>query len=623
MSHESTPNLNLYLPDDGEQEWGEEARENFRALDRAVTDVTTRLVLGGISGGSDGRAVYPDPANPNAMLNFVPSTSPYPIPAYFKIGGKYYGPGQHAPGLSGLQRGRTYYVTDTGIGPVMPFNGWPVIAGVAVTPNILQVRLTPVAGAGGSSVTFAFTRVTPAANALYRVVFTPSVTGVYGTIAEYAWDFGDGTQSADIQPTHDFPDAGAYNVTLVVTNSAGQAFRSAQVVTVTPVLPSVSFTATRDPNDGLKFNFAATASSLSGSIIRYDWEFGDDVGWYNGFSESAHWYLEKGSYVVTLTVTDSSGKKNTASQTVVAADNYTVDFTYTAQNRSGAEPYTRQFNATGLVSPNGAITGIHWNFGDGTTASGVSTVTHTFPGPGSYAVTLTATDAQGVTSATTKTVVNEQRVVTVTLPVADGADGQYNYEANPNTDPEGTADASGGWTRYVQPVNPSAVYPLTNNADSWDAFLQNGSGNHDQRVQIVEFTLPAGATVQTMGLRLSWSSKFASQDQGGSGYDTSGLYVSFAARRWPHAIPATSGDATQLNGISGSITYGNTYPLAGSWSTQYSTNPADEHVISVPLSFVDNGKVRLILAVYSNRTYRGFTNGTLDKVLLDVTYTTN
>ena len=52
------------------------------------------------------------------------------------------------------------------------------------------------------------------------------------------------------------------------------------------------------------------------------------------------------------------------------------------------------FNGSGTFSNSGAGATYLWNFGDGTTGSGTS-VTHTYPNPGSYLVNLTITDASG------------------------------------------------------------------------------------------------------------------------------------------------------------------------------------------------------------------------------------
>jgi PKD domain-containing protein len=64
-----------------------------------------------------------------------------------------------------------------------------------------------------------------------RVSFVPTVwcgTSPYS----YAWSFGDRTTSTNSSATHTYSAAGTYNVTLTVTDSAGQTFTSSRMVNV-------------------------------------------------------------------------------------------------------------------------------------------------------------------------------------------------------------------------------------------------------------------------------------------------------------------------------------------------------------------------------------------------------
>lgn len=53
-----------------------------------------------------------------------------------------------------------------------------------------------------------------------------------GTIATYAWTFGDGTTGSGVAPTHTYPTAGEYTVGLVVEDNAGNRTRAWSTVTV-------------------------------------------------------------------------------------------------------------------------------------------------------------------------------------------------------------------------------------------------------------------------------------------------------------------------------------------------------------------------------------------------------
>jgi putative cell wall-binding protein len=80
-----------------------------------------------------------------------------------------------------------------------------------------------------------------------------------------------------------------------------------------------------------------------------------------------------------------------ANQPPVAASNVTC---------TGLDCIVSGANST---DPDGSIESYTWNFGDGTTGSGVST-THSYAKAGTYQVQLTVTDNQGATNSTTQTV---------------------------------------------------------------------------------------------------------------------------------------------------------------------------------------------------------------------------
>ena len=64
---------------------------------------------------------------------------------------------------------------------------------------------------------------------------------------------------------------------------------------------------------------------------------------------------------------------------------------------------TATFSASGSLDTNGAIVSYEWNFGDGASGSGAS-ATHTFAQDGSFVVTLTVTDGDGLTDTASLTV---------------------------------------------------------------------------------------------------------------------------------------------------------------------------------------------------------------------------
>jgi len=105
-----------------------------------------------------------------------------------------------------------------------------------------------------------------------------------GTIAIYAWDFGDGESaltSTASHVSHTYTIAGTYTVTLTVTDNAGGASSAQTSVVITGPPPNVAPTArmTLSASSGqapLAVELSATGSTDSdGTIVSYTWDFGD------------------------------------------------------------------------------------------------------------------------------------------------------------------------------------------------------------------------------------------------------------------------------------------------------------------------------------------------------------
>ncbi|MDF2956228.1 MAG: PKD repeat domain protein [Candidatus Alkanophagales archaeon MCA70_species_2] len=76
-----------------------------------------------------------------------------------------------------------------------------------------------------------------------------------------------------------------------------------------------------------------------------------------------------------------------------------ANFTYSPENPVVGQAVT--FDASESYDPEGSIVSYEWDFGDGTTASGM-VVTHAYSAAGSYTVTLTVTDDAGAKNSTSR-----------------------------------------------------------------------------------------------------------------------------------------------------------------------------------------------------------------------------
>jgi PKD repeat protein len=95
--------------------------------------------------------------------------------------------------------------------------------------------------------------------------------------------------------------------------------------------------------------------------------------------------------------------------------------TFTRSPSAGGAPLSVFFDASGSLDTDGTITEYAWDFGDGTSADGVS-VTHTYALPGTFAAELTVTDDRGASGTATKMVtVSDGGVISVGTKVGEKA----------------------------------------------------------------------------------------------------------------------------------------------------------------------------------------------------------
>lgn len=127
-----------------------------------------------------------------------------------------------------------------------------------------------------------------------------------GTVASYAWTFGDGGTGTDAQPEHSYTVAGDYTVTLTVTdNRGGVATASRQVSVTAPNQKPVAVIAAPQCTElSCEFNGSGSTDG-DGSVASYSWDFGD--GGTGDGATASHDFAGPGEYSVTLTVTDNQG----------------------------------------------------------------------------------------------------------------------------------------------------------------------------------------------------------------------------------------------------------------------------------------------------------------------------
>jgi len=265
-------------------------------------------------------------------------------------------------------------------------NSAPAITGGTPQP--------PAPSSGTSQSAFVYTTVGS------RVSFTDTSAGGPNG---WAWTFGDGATSSLQNPVHSYSAAGSYQVTLAVTRPSGTATPASQTLAVTAapaIAPMAAFTfATSAPAIGQSVTFVDESSNLPTS---WAWNFGD--GSTSALANPAHAYGVAGTYTVTLTAGNAAGA-NSASQavTAVAAAGAvpTAGFSFLPSAPVVGQPVA--FTDASSGSP----TSWSWQLGDTSldNTSSSRNPQHIFRAAGTYSVTLTAANAAGSGTPSTRTVI--------------------------------------------------------------------------------------------------------------------------------------------------------------------------------------------------------------------------
>jgi FOG: PKD repeat len=152
------------------------------------------------------------------------------------------------------------------------------------------------------------------------------------------------------------------------------------------VQPTAGFSAT--PVTG-EFPLPVQFTDASqGGPTSWAWDFGD--GTTSTLANPTHTYANAGSYSVSLTVSNTKGSDTSTQTDLVTVKDHSPLAGFTATNTSGQAPLSVGFADTSSNHP----TSWAWDFGDGATSS-AQNPSHDYTTAGSYAVSLTVTNATG------------------------------------------------------------------------------------------------------------------------------------------------------------------------------------------------------------------------------------
>ncbi len=278
-------------------------------------------------------------------------------------------------------------------------------------PGVYNVTLT-VSGPGGTSnvsrqITVQSQTPPVAAFTQDRISGPPPLTVRFtnqstGNITSYAWNFGDGQVSAEVNPTHTFSAVGTYNVLLTVSGPGGTSSVVRKITVEDPVIPPpvAAFTPNQTTgNAPLQVQFI---NQSTGRIDSYIWDFGD--GQTSTDLNPVHTFANAGKFRVTLTAVGPGGQASADVTIEVVQPPNAPTAAFTASVTSGNAPLAVNFTN----QSSGDIDSQTWDFGDGETSTELNP-SHTYSTPGSYIVSLTVSGPGGSDSA--------QQIISVTTPI--------------------------------------------------------------------------------------------------------------------------------------------------------------------------------------------------------------
>ncbi len=239
------------------------------------------------------------------------------------------------------------------------------------TSSFTQQSLVNVAGA--PTVGFSTSVNGPSAS------FTNTSVGA----TSYVWNFGDGSNSTQVNPTHNYANDGVYNVVLTATNSCGSSIIEHSVTISTPPTAGFSYNGTGCAPFTVVFTNTSSSNATS-----YAWDFpGGNPPTSTAANPTATWNTP-GVYIVTLTASNASGS-STSTGTITVGAAPTAGFTY-------------QIGGLTAIFSNSSTNGdsYSWDFGDGSIPGTSANPSHTYDHVGTYMVSLTVTNECGSATVT-------------------------------------------------------------------------------------------------------------------------------------------------------------------------------------------------------------------------------
>jgi len=213
-----------------------------------------------------------------------------------------------------------------------------------------------------------------------------AVIPVNSSVTNYAWDFGDGSpvvSTAANSTSHVYNATGSYSPSLTVTTNEGCTgiYPFTNIAFGTPPFNHIAYPVKTTICGSETAKFVSKATNANS----YFWDFGDGSTTTVTDTTAQHKYNTLGTKNISVTPAFNGCNGNTITFQMEVVG---VIATYSFSN-SCADKKTFTFtNAS-----QGNLSGVLWNFGDGTPDVNTVNAIHTFPSSGSFVTTVTVVDS--------------------------------------------------------------------------------------------------------------------------------------------------------------------------------------------------------------------------------------
>ena len=231
-----------------------------------------------------------------------------------------------------------------------------------------------------------------------------------------SWDDGNGSWFAGPAiESFAFGSSGSPVVQCQIRDALLSSVVAGTALTVDPALEILATTnrSAADVGGAVGFDCAVSGGTAP---VTVDWQYGDGTGASAG--TATHAYGTPGHWAASCTATDFVGVQRVRSLGVAVSATPSASL---ATSSASAAPGTVLTFHGAIANGSGNASVPVWSFGDGSHGTGAS-VTHAFPAPGTYRVSSTSTDSNGVaaTASVLETITNISANVTSALSFLTG-----------------------------------------------------------------------------------------------------------------------------------------------------------------------------------------------------------